>query len=161
MIHRWAIRWVAAVLAVAAAVAPAPAAGESMLRMYYAIIKSFHPDSNEDYSTVHPSVGLGGPLIGEWLRWRAGMTYNSHSRWGPFGGLVATFEVTEGWRVGLSAGLAGNYSEGRWVRRGALPIVQWKGRDSALIWEAGFVHREDTTFVGLGVHVPFSLLEAK
>ena len=138
-----------------------PAAGESTLRMNLAIIKSFHPDPDKGYSTVHPTVGLGGGLIGESLRWRAGMSYNSHSRWGPFGGLVATLKVAEGWRVGLSGGLAGNYSRGRWVRAGVLPIVQWKRRDSEPIWEVGFVTREDTTFVGFGVHFPFSLSTTK
>ena len=88
------------------------------------------------------------------------MTRNSHSRWGPFVGLSGTFEIAEAWRVGLNAGLAGNYSRG-WFRVGALPIVQWKDRENELIWEFGFVHRPDATFAGVGVHIPFSVLETK
>ncbi len=150
-----AIRSLILALAFAATAAPAPA--EPTLHTHAAIIKSFHPDSEADYSTLHPSLGIGGSLAGEWLHWRAGMTHNSHSRWGPFGGLVATLEVAEGWRVGVSAGLAGNYAQGRWVRRGALPIVQWRRRDSELTWEAGAIHREDVTFIGIGVLVPLAL----
>lgn len=91
------------ILALAFAATAAPALAESTLHMHAAIIKSFHPDSEADYSTLHPSLGIGGSLAGEWLQWRAGMTYNSHSRWGPFGGLVATLEVAEGWRVGVES----------------------------------------------------------
>ena len=140
----------------------APAFGESGYRISLAFIKSTHPNSEREreYSTNHPSAGVGGPVTGEWLRWRAGMTRNSHSRWGPFVGLSGTFEIAEAWRVGLNAGIAGNYSRG-WVRVGALPIVQWKDRENELTWEFGFVHRPDATFAGVGVHVPFSVLETK
>ena len=139
-----------------------PAFGESGYRISLAFIKSAHPNSEREreYSTNHPSAGVGGPVTGEWLRWRAGMTRNSHSRWGPFVGLSGTFEIAEAWRVGLNAGLAGNYSRG-WLRVGALPIVQWKDRESHLIWEFGFVHRPDATFAGVGIHVPFSILDTK
>ena len=119
------------------------------------------PSGNGEYSTNHPSAGVGGPVIGEWLRWRAGMARNSHSRWGPFAGLSGTFEIAEAWRVGLNVGIAGNYTRNSWVRVGALPIVQWKDRESELIWEFGFVHRPDATFAGVGVHIPFSILETE
>ncbi len=161
MTHRWAIGALGAVLIAAAAVAPAPALGESKLRTHYGFIKSFHPGTDRDFTTWHPSAGLSAPLIGEWLRLRGGIVRTSHRTWGPFAGLTAAWEVAEGWRVGVTGGVTGNYPVGRWLRRGALPVVQWKGWNSGLIWEAGFIHRPDTTFVGLGVHVPFSLLEAK
>ena len=139
-----------------------PAFGESGYRISLAFIKSSHPNSEREreYSTNHPSAGVGGPVSGEWLRWRAGMTRNSHSRWGPFVGLSGTFEIAEAWRVGLNAGLAGNYSRG-WVRVGALPIVQWKDRENELTWEFGFAYHPDATFAGVGVHVPFSVLETR
>ena len=141
----------------------APAFGDSEYRISLAFLKSTHPNSDRarEYSTDHPSAGIGGPVAGEWLRWRAGMARNSHSRWGPFAGLAGTFAFAEGWRAGLSAGFAGNYSGNGWFRVGALPIVQWKQPDSELIWEFGFVHRSDATFAGIGVHVPFSVLETK
>ena len=139
-----------------------PALGESEYRMNLAFVKSTHPDSErkEDYNTNHPAAGVSGPVTGKWLRWRAGMTRNSHSRWGPFAGLSGTFEIAEAWRAGLNAGLAGNYSRG-WFRVGALPIVQWKDRDSELIWELGSAWHPDATFVGVGVHIPFSVLTTK
>ena len=75
----------------------APAFGESEYRMNLAILKSSHPDSDRkrEYSTVHPAAGVSGPVTGEWLRWRAGMVRNSHSRWGPYAGLSGTLKVTE------------------------------------------------------------------
>jgi len=141
----------------------APAFGESGYRMNLSILKSAHPDSNRkrEYSTVHPAAGVSGPVTGTWLRWRAGMTRNSHSRWGPFAGLSGGFEFAEGWRAGLNAGLAGNYSRNSWVRAGALPFVQWKDRESELIWEFGFAYHPDATFAGVGVHIPFSVLGTK
>ncbi len=141
----------------------APAFGDPGYRMNLAILKSFHPDSNRkgEYSTVHPAAGFSGPVTGEWLRWRAGMTRNSHSRWGPFAGLSGSFEFAEGWRAGLNAGLAGNYSRNNWVRAGALPIVQWKDRESELIWEFGLAYHPDATFAGVGIHIPFSVLGTK
>ena len=140
-----------------------PAFGESGYRISLAFLKSTHPDSEREreYSTDHPSAGVGGPVIGEWLRWRAGLARNSHSRWGPFAGLSGTFGIAEAWRVGLNAGIAGNYSSNGWLRIGALPIVQWTDRDSQLIWEFGFVHRPDATFAGVAVHVPISVLETR
>ena len=137
----------------------APALAESQLRMHYGVIKSFHPGTDRDFTSWHPSVGVSAPLIGEWLRVRAGIVRTSHWTWGPFVGLTAAWEVAEGWRVGISGGMAGNYPVGRWLRRGALPVVQWKSPKSKLTWEGGFIHRPDTTFIGIGVHVPFSLLE--
>ena len=140
-----------------------PAFGDSGYRIGLAFLKSTHPNSDREreYSTNHPSAGVGGPIIGEWLRWRAGMARNSHSRWGPFAGLSGTFEIAEAWRVGLNVGIAGNYYRNGWLRIGALPIVQWKDRESELIWEFGFVHRPDATFAGVGVHVPFSVLQTR
>ena len=139
-----------------------PALGDPGYRINLAFLKSTHPDSERkrDYSTNHPSAGVRGPLMGEWLRWGAGIARNSHSRWGPFVGLSGTFGIAEDWRAGLNAGLAGNYSRG-WFRVGALPVVQWRDRDSELIWEFGFVHRPDATFAGIGVHIPFSILETR
>ncbi|MDE0058466.1 MAG: hypothetical protein OXI22_19210 [Defluviicoccus sp.] len=137
----------------------APAQGESEIRIVPAFLKSSHPESDRDYdySTAHPSLGVGGPVRGQWLRWRAGMVRNSHSRWGPFAGLSGTLEAIENWRVGLNAGIAGNYTRNNWFRIGVLPIVQWKDPGSDLIWEFGFVRREDATFAGVGVHIPLSL----
>ncbi len=135
----------------------APALGESGIRVVPAYLKSSHPASDTHYNTDHPSLGVGGPVRGQWLRWRAGMVRNSHSRWGPFAGLSGTLEVIGDWRVGLNAGIAGNYSRNNWFRIGVLPIVQWEDPDSDLIWEFGFVRREDATFAGVGVHIPLSL----
>ena len=97
-----------------------PALGDPGYRINLAYLKSTHPDSDRkrDYSTNHPSAGVGGPVTGEWLRWRAGMARNSHARWGPYAGLSATFEIAEDWRAGLNAGLAGNYNRG-WFRAGS------------------------------------------
>ena len=134
-----------------------PALGDSEIRIFPSFLKSSHPASDSDYNTDHPSLGVGGPVLGQWLRWRAGMVRNSHSRWGPFAGLSGTLEVTEAWRVGLNAGIAGNYARNNWFRIGVLPIVQWKDPGSDLIWEFGFVRREDATFAGVGVHIPISL----
>ena len=64
------------------------------------------------------------------------------------------------WRLGLSAGIVGNYPRGRWVRRGVVPIAQWNDRDRNLVWEFGFARAEGATFVGLGVQIPFSKLAA-
>ena len=141
----------------------APAFGDSGYRMNLAFVKSTHPDSERksEYSTNHPSAGVGGPVTGEWLRWRAGVVRNSHSRWGPYVGLSGTFEIAEDWRAGLNAGVAGNYTRNNWVRVGALPIVQWKERESELIWEFGFAWHPDATFAGVGVHIPFSVLETR
>ncbi len=157
LLYRWLL--VTAVLLAGIA----PAFGEPGYRMSLAFLKSFHPDSprKHEYSTNHPSAGVGGPVTGEWLRWRAGAVRNSHSRWGPFVGLSGTFEIAEDWRAGLNAGIAGNYSRNSWVRVGALPIVQWKERESELIWEFGLAYHPDATFVGVGVHIPFSVLETR
>ena len=140
---------------------PAPALGESEIRIVPAFLKSSHPPSDSVYNTDHPSLGVDGPVLGRWLRWRTGMVRNSHARWGPFAGLSGTLEVTEAWRVGLNAGLAGNYSRNNWFRVGVLPIVQWEDPGSDLIWEFGFVRREDATFAGVGVHIPLSLWTTK
>ena len=120
-------------------------------RIYYSILKSFHPNPG-DYATWHPSVGLDGPLDGEWLRWRAGMAYNSQSRWGPFAGLVVTTEIAEDWRAGVSGGTVGGFERGDWFGFGALPIVQWRPGGGRYIWEFGAMWHPDTTFVGIGVH---------
>lgn len=132
------------------------AAGDTALRTELGIIKSFHPDSDRDYATWHPWIGVNAPLIGEWLRVRTGIVRTSHHTWGPFLGVTAAWEVAERWRVGVSAGVSGNYTRGHWLRRGALPVVQWQGEDSNLIWEVGFMRHPDTTFLGIGVHIPFS-----
>lgn len=140
-----------------------PVLGESEYRISLAFLKSSHPESERkrEYSTNHPSAGVGGPVTGEWLRWRAGVVRNSHTRWGPYAGLSGTFEIAEDWRAGVNAGLAGNYTRNNWVRVGALPILQWKDRKSELIWEFGFAWHPDATLVGVGVHVPFSILETR
>ena len=137
-----------------------PAVGESEYRMNLAFVKSTHPESErkDEYNTNHPAAGVSGPVTGEWLRWRAGVTRNSHTRWGPFAGLEGTFELSEAWRAGVNAGVAGNYTRNNWFRVGALPIVQWKPRESDLIWEFGFAYHPDATFAGVGVHIPFSVL---
>lgn len=138
--------------------APDPASSDSGLRTEVGLIKSFHPDSNRDYATWHPWTGVNAPLIGEWLRVRAGVVRTSHRTWGPFAGVTAAWEVIESWRVGVSAGVSGNYSQGHWLRRGALPVIQWQDQEDGLIWETGFMNHADTTFVGIGVHIPISLL---
>ena len=138
----------------------APANGEATTRMSFSIAKSFHPESDRNYSTVHPGFGATGRLAGEWLRWRAGSVRHSHSRLGPYAGVAATWQVLGNWRLGLSAGLVGNYPRGRWVRRGVVPIAQWKDRDRNLVWEFGFARAERVTFVGLSVQIPFSGLAA-
>ena len=137
-----------------------PAFGDSGYRLNLAFVKSTHPDSErkDGYNTNHPSAGVTGPVMGEWLRWGAGMALNSHSRWGPWAGLSATFEIAENWRAGLNAGAAGNYSRGFWLRGAALLIVQWKPRDSEYIWEFGVVRSFDATFAGVGVHIPLESL---
>ena len=134
--------------------APAPADGEATTRMSFSIAKSFHPESDRNYSTVHPGFGATGRLVGEWLRWRAGLVWHSHSRFGPYTGVAATWQVLGNWRLGLSAGIVGNYPRGRWVRRGVVPIAQWKDRDRNLAWEFGFARAERVTFVGLSVQIP-------
>ena len=139
----------------------APSNGEATTRMSFSIAKSFHPDSDRDYSTVHPGLGATGRLLGEWLRWRAGLVRHSHSRVGPYTGVSATWRVGRNWRLGLSAGIVGNYPRGRWVRRGVVPIAQWNDRDRNLVWEFGFARAEGATFIGLGVQIPFSKLAAR
>lgn len=157
MLYRWSLP--AAILLAGIA----PAFGDSGYRISLAYLKSTHPNSEREreYGTDHPSAGVGGPIAGEWLRWGAGLARNSHSRWGPFAGLSGTFEIAQAWRVGLSAGIAGNYHRNGWLRVGALPIVQWTDRESALVWEFAFVHRPDATFAGVSVHIPFSILETR
>ena len=147
-----------AVAALLAALAPAD--GEATTRMSFSIAKSFHPESDRDYSTVHPGFGATGRLVGEWLRWRAGLVWHSHSRLGPYTGVVATWQVLGNWRLGLSAGIVGNYPRGRWIRRGVVPIAQWEDRDRNLVWEFALARAERVTFVGLSVQIPFSGLAA-
>ena len=149
-----------AVVAAVLAAALAPSNGEATTRMSFSIAKSFHHESDRDYSTVHPGLGATGRLLGEWLRWRAGLVWHSHSRLGPYTGVAATWRVRENWRLGLTAGIVGNYPRGRWVRRGVVPIAQWNDRDRNLVWEFGFARAEGATFVGLGVQIPFSGLAA-
>ena len=134
-----------------------PAGGEAATRMSFSISKSFHPESDEGYSTLHPGLGATGRLAGEWLRWRAGVVRHSHTRWGPVAGVAATWNVTESWRLGLTAGLVGNYAEGRWVRRGVLPIAQWHDRERDFVWEFAFGRNEQVTFVGVNLLVPISM----
>ena len=138
----------------------APANGEATTRMSFSIAKSFHPETDRNYSTVHPGSGATGRLVGEWLRWRAGLVWHSHSRLGPYTGVAATWQVLENWRLGLSAGIVGNYPRGRWVRRGVVPIAQWKDGDRNLVWEFALARAERVTFVGLSVQIPFSGLAA-
>ena len=145
----------------AAAIMPlilGPAAGDTVLRAELGVIKSFHPDSDRNYATWHPWIGVNAPLLGEWLRARTGIVRTSHHTWGPFLGVTAAWEVAERWRVGVSAGVSGNYTRGHWLRRGALPVVQWQEEDSDVIWEVGFMRHPDTTFLGIGVHMPFSTI---
>ncbi|MDE0419249.1 MAG: hypothetical protein OXI95_20275 [bacterium] len=132
------------------------AAGDTALRTELGIIRSFHPDSDRNYAIWHPWIGVNAPLIGEWLRVRTGIVRTSHHTWGPFLGVTAAWEVAERWRAGVSAGVSGNYTRGHWLRRGALPVVQWQEEDSNLVWEVGFMRHPDTTFLGFGVHIPFS-----
>ena len=133
-----------------------PSSAEPTTRMSFSIAKSFHPESDSNYSTVHPGLGATGRLVGAWLRWRAGLVRHSHSRVGPYTGVAATWRVFRNWRLGLSAGIVGNYPRGRWVRRGVVPIAQWKDRDRNLVWEFGLARAERVTFVGLSVQVPIS-----
>ena len=146
-----------ALVVVALLVGLVPAGGEATTRASFSIAKSFHPGSDRDYSTVHPAFGATGRLAGEWLRWRAGVVRHSHSRWGPFTGVAALWTVTESWRLGLSAGIVGNYPRGQWVRRGVVPIAQWKPRDRDLVWEFGFARNQRATLVGVGIQVPISV----
>ena len=135
-----------------------PATGEATTRVSLSIAKSIHPGSERDYSTVHPGFGATGRLAGEWLRWRAGVVRHSHTRWGPVTGVAATWRVSESWRIGLSAGVVGNYSRGHWFRRGVVPVVQWKGRDSDLVWEFALARNEKVTFYGANLMIPLSML---
>lgn len=135
-----------------------PASGDAATRMSFTFAKSFHPDSERDYSTTHPGFGATGRLVGEWLRWRAGFVRHSQTRWGPVAGLAATWEVTESWRAGLTGGIVGNYPRGNWVRRGVLPIVQWKAPDRDVVWEFAVGRNEQVTFVGVNVQIPISML---
>ena len=139
-----------------ACLTPTSSAGDT--RMSFSIAKSFHPQSERDYSTVHPGLGATGRLVGGWLRWRAGLVRHSHTRVGPYGGIAATWPVLGNWRVGLSAGVVGNYPRGRWVRRGVVPVAQWTDRDRDLVWEFGLARAERVTFVGLSVQIPISAL---
>lgn len=150
------MRYGSALLAAVLLAGLTPAHGEATTRMSVSFSKSFHPGSDRDYSTSHPGVGATGRLVGEWLRWRAGAVRHSHRRWGPVAGAAATWQVTESWRAGLSAGLVGNYPRGRWVRRGVVPIVQWKARDRDLVWEFALARNEKVTFVGVNLLVPIS-----
>ena len=134
---------------------------EAATRVSLAIAKSSHPESARDYSTVHPGLGVTGRLAGEWLRWRAGVVRHSHSRWGPVTGLAATWGVAENWRVGLSAGIVGNYPRGHWVRRGVVPIAQWMDEDRDLVWEFALARDERVTFVGVGLQIPLSVLATR
>ena len=146
------------VLVVAALLAGlTPTSGEATTRLSFSLAKSFHPESARDYSTVHPGFGATGELVGEWLRWRTGLVWHSHSRLGPYAGVAVTWQVSGNWRVGLSAGIVGNYPRGRWVRRGVVPIAQWKDRERGLVWEFGLARAERVTFVGLGVQIPISI----
>ena len=82
--------------AVAAALlllALAPTGGEATTRMSFSIAKSFHPETERDYSTVHPGLGATGRLVGQWLRWRTGLVRHSHRRVGPYAGVAATWQV--------------------------------------------------------------------
>ena len=133
-----------------------PANSEATTRLSFSISKSFHPGGDRDYSTTHPGLGASGRLAGEWLRWRAGVVRHSHTRWGPVTGVAATWRVSEQWRLGLTAGIIGNYAEGSWVRVGVLPIVQWQGRDSDNVWEFAFGRNEQVTFIGVNLLVPVS-----
>ena len=139
----------------------APAHGEATTRMSVSFSKSFHPGSDRGYSTSHPGFGATGRLVREWLRWRAGVVRHSHRRWGPVAGVAATWKVTESWRAGLSAGLVGNYPRGRWVRRGMVPIVQWKARDRDLVWEFALARNEKVTLVGVNLQIPFSVFASQ
>ena len=134
---------------------------EATTRVSLSIAKSIHPGSTRDYSTVHPGLGVTGRLAGEWLRWRGGVVRHSHSRWGPVTGLAATWGVAENWRVGLSAGIIGNYPRGHWFRRGVVPIVQWMDEDRDLVWEVALARNEKVTFFGLNLKLPISVLATR
>ena len=88
-------------VALALLAALVPGVADATTRVSLSIAKSFHPGSARDYSTVHPGLGVTGPLAGEWLRWRAGVVRHSHSRWGPVTGLAATWGIAGNWRAGL------------------------------------------------------------
>ena len=136
----------------------APASSEATTRVNFSISKSFHPGPEGKYSTVHPALGASGRLREEWLRWRAGVVRHSHSRWGPVTGFAATWKVAERWRLGISAGIIGNYPRGNWVRVGVVPTAQWKGRDSDIVWEFSLARNEKVTFAGVNVQIPISML---
>ena len=155
------MRYCSAVFAAILLAGLTPASSEATTRLVFSISKSFHPGQDEDYTTVHPGLGATGRLAGEWLRWRAGVVRHSHSRWGPVTGVTATWRASERWRLGLTAGIVGNYAEGRWVRRGVLPIAQWQGRDRDHVWEFAFGRNERVTFVGVNLQVPVAVFAAK
>lgn len=140
-----------------------PSTGQTTTRVSLSIAKSFHPGSERerDYSTVHPALGVTGRIAGEWLRWRAGVVRHSHSRWGPVTGLAATWAVAQSWRVGLSAGVVGNYARGHWFRRGMVPIVQWTDQNRDLMWEFALARNEKVTFVGVNLEIPISMLATR
>ena len=139
----------------------APANSEATTRLSFSVSKSFHPGSDSGYSTLHPGLGATGRLAGEWLRWRTGVVRHSHTRWGPVAGVAATWKVSESWRLGLTAGVVGNYAEGPWVRRGVVPIAQWQGRDRDLVWEFAFGSNNQVTFVGVNLKVPIAAFASK
>ena len=156
------MRYCSALLAAVLLAGLTPASSEATTRLSFSISKSFHPGSSDgNYSTLHPGLGATGRLAGEWLRWRAGVVRHSHTRWGPVAGVAATWKVAEQWRLGLTAGIIGNYAEGRWVRRGVLPIVQWQGRDHDHVWEFALGRNEQVTFVGVNLKIPVSAFAAK
>lgn len=138
-----------------------PAGSEATTRVNFSISKSFHPGSERKYSTVHPGLGASGRLAEEWLRWRAGVVRHSHSRWGPVIGIATTWKVTESWRLGLSAGVIGNYPRGKWVRFGVVPTAQWKGRDRDVVWEFSAARNEKVTLLGVNVQIPISMLATR
>ena len=138
-----------------------PAGSEATTRLSFSISKSFHPGRDGDYTTVHPALGATGRLAGEWLRWRAGVVRHSHSRWGSVTGVAATWRASERWRLGLTAGIVGNYAQGRWVRLGVLPIGQWQGRDRDHVWEFAFGRNERVTFVGVNLQIPVAVFATK
>ena len=134
-----------------------PGVADATTRVALSIAKSFHPGSARDYSTVHPGLGVTGPLAGEWLRWRAGVVRHSHSRWGPVTGLAATWGIGGNWRAGFSAGIVGNYARGHWFRRGVVPAVQWVDEERDRVWEFALAHNEKVTFVGISVQIPIAV----
>ena len=80
----------------------APTGGEATTRTTFSIAKSLHPETERDYSTVHPGLGATGRLVGQWLRRRTGLVRHSHRRVGPYAGVAATWQVSGSWRLGLS-----------------------------------------------------------